>query len=106
MKRMKAFLVAGLSTLSVPALADEAPAGWQVGPMATEAQCNQAFAQSTAWRTCQVLITTAVGNFCSFRADCAKSDGYTWNVTTGGGTYPQGVWDLVNCNGNLRNGRC
>ncbi|HEL3181041.1 TPA: hypothetical protein UME25_003188 [Stenotrophomonas maltophilia] len=76
-----------------------------LSPQATDAECRQAFQQSSAARSCSLQYMVAVGaNLCEFRAECLRDDGRTISAT-----YSLPLSSLPsyrNCNGWLQQAPC
>ena len=70
-------------------------------------QCRQQFAQSPAAAMCSpsVNVTVPEPGVCAIQATCRTGRGSV-SKTGVRATYPEGVRELVNCNGSLRHKRC
>ena len=70
-------------------------------------QCRQQFARSPAAGMCSasVNVTVPEPGVCSIQATCRTGRGSV-SKTGARAVYPEGVRELVNCNGSLRHKRC
>ena len=70
-------------------------------------QCRQQFAHSPAAAMCSpsVNVTVPEPGVCAIQATCRTNRG-SISKTGVRAAYPEGVRELVNCNGNLRQKRC
>ncbi|TDV30253.1 hypothetical protein [Stenotrophomonas sp. CC22-02] len=107
MNKIPVLIGSTLLALIVALPAGARPQGSMSGfsPKATDAECEQAFRQSSAARSCSLHYMVAIGaNLCEFRAECLRDDGRTISAT-----YKLPVSSLPslrNCNGWLQQGSC